>query len=329
MDMTRSIKDPSDRTFKRLTVAIVMILVIGIPLIGVLYFLDQYRDPGPNMADRAIQSAEEAVRQNPNSVTSRFALAELYATKDRYAEAIDQYDQILKASPGTAGVIIGRGQAYVAMGELDKAAADFQSVIDAKKDLEMAKVDKQLETAYYDLGALELDRGNAAKAVPLLSNAVAINGTDADALYKLGAALTATGDPKLAVDVIRLAVSLVPTGWCEPYGGLADAYTALKDTAGAGYANGMVAMCQGDLAGARTQLTAATSGTYALDAYVGLGLLAEGQGDASAAGAAYRQALEKDPKNFAAITGLGRVSASESAAPAPAASPSAAGTGAN
>jgi tetratricopeptide (TPR) repeat protein len=326
MAHTKNLSAPSARTTNRLIIGSILVLAIGIPLIGALYFLDQYRDPGPTMAERAIQTAEEAVRTTPNSVTSRFALAELYAAQGRQADAITQYDEILKAAPGTAGVLIGRGHAYVALDQLDKAAADFQAVIDAKKDAEMAGVDKQLQTAYYDLGSLELQRGDTAKAVGLLTHAVAINGTDADALYMLGKALTVSGDSKTAIDALRLAISLVPTGWCEPYSALAAAYAAAKDTAGAGYANGMVLSCQGQPDEARTALTAATTGTYALDAWIGLGLLAEGQGDFTAATEAYGKALAIDAKNFAAITGMGRVSAPEPGAssavdsPAPGAS---------
>lgn len=327
MAHTKHLTAPSRRTTTdRLIIGSLLVLAIGIPLIGVLYFLDQYRDPGPSMAERAIQTAEEAVRTTPNSVTSRFALAELYAAQGRQADAISQYDEILKAAPGTAGVLIGRGHAYVALGQLDAAAADFQAVIDGKQGTEMASVDKQLQTAYYDLASLELGRGNTAKAVDMATHAVAINGTDADALYLLGTALTASGDTKTAIDALRLAISLVPTGWCEPYTALAAAYTKAADTAGAGYANGMVAACQGRPDEARTALTAATTGAFALDAYVGLGLLAEGQGDFAAATAAYDQALAIDPKDFAAITGMGRVSAPEAGAsnaigsPAPGAS---------
>jgi tetratricopeptide (TPR) repeat protein len=329
MHMTRSVKNPSDRTINRLIIGSILVLAVGIPLIGVLYVLDQYRDPGPTMAERAIESAEKAVRETPNSVSARFALAELYATQGRTQDAIAQYDEILKASPGQAAVLIGRGQAYATIGQTDAAAADFQAVIDAKKDSEMASTDRQLATAYYDLGSLELQRGDAKKASDLLTQAVAINTTDADTLYMLGKALIATGDTKTAIEAIRLAVALVPTGWCEPYAELSAAYAAAKDTAGTAYANGMGAMCAGRTDEARTALTDATKGAYALDAYVGLGLLNEGAGDYDAAASAYRSALEKDPQNFAATTGLGRVSAGEPAATSPVDSPAPGASGGN
>ena len=160
----QDIKKPrtlSDRTQHRLIVGMVMILVIGIPLVGALYFFDQFRDPGPAMADRAVMSAEDAVQKSPNAIAPRFTLAELYASKGRYADAIVQYEEILKVQPDTAAVLLGRGRARMAMGELDAAATDFQAVIDGAVDKEMAGYDQQLEAAYYSLGAVDAQAGPA------------------------------------------------------------------------------------------------------------------------------------------------------------------------
>jgi tetratricopeptide (TPR) repeat protein len=326
MNMARTLKAPGDRTLNRLIVGSVLVLAIGIPLIAVIYFFDQYRDPGPSLSDRAIQAAEEAVRQNPNSINVRFTLAELYAGQARYPEAIVQYDEILKVQPDATGALLARGKAQVGLGKPDAAAADFQKVIDGLKNGEMAHVDQQLEAAYYNLGAVELKRGRSKEAVDLLARAVNINRTDADALYLLGTALIQSGDAETGIEALNRSIELVPTGWCDPYSELAQAYAAQKDTAGAQYATGMVASCQGRPAEAKAQLEPLTAGPYALKALIGLGLLAEEQGDTAAAMDAYTKALAVDPKNFAAVTGLGRVNGgtdTEAASP----SPSAAGGG--
>jgi tetratricopeptide (TPR) repeat protein len=322
MQMARTLKTPNDKTLNRLIRGSILVLAIGIPLIAVLYFFDQYRDAGPSLPDRVVQAAEEAVRKNPNSVNVRYALAELYAGRSRFAEAIVQYDEILKVQPNVAGALLGRGRAQVGLGKLDPAAADFQKVIDGAKGGEMAHVDQQLESAYYNLGALELQRGNAKQAVDILTNAIKINRTDADALYLLGTALVQSGDPGTGAEALQSAINLVPTGWCEPYSGLAQAYAALKDTTGAQYANGMVASCQGKPTEAKAQLEPLTAGPYGLKALIGLGLLAEEQGDSAGAADAYTKALAKDPQNFLAVTGLGRVKGgtdADAASPSPSA----------
>lgn len=323
MQHIRKTRAPSDRTQHRLIVGMVMVLVIGIPLVGALYFFDQFRDPGPAMADRAIMSAEDAVQKSPNAITPRFTLAELYAAKGRYPEAITQYEEILKVQPGTAAVLLGHGRALLAMEQLDAAAADFQKVIDGAIDKEMAGYDQQLEAAYYSLGAVELKRGHPKEASELLADAVKINRTDADALYLLGTAMIESGDAKSGIDALHLAIALVPTGWCDPYAELSKAYTSQKDATGATYADGMVALCQQRYAESQTQLAAASSGPHALEAFIGLGLLAEQQGDYPAAADAYTKALAEDPKSFAATTGLGRVSGASQAHASP--SPSASG----
>ena len=322
MQITRRTTRPSDRTINRMIIGILAILAVGIPLIGALYFFDQTRDAGPSLADRAILAAEDAVQKSPNSITPRFNLAELYAAKGRYPEAITQYDEILKAKPDTAAVLIGRGKAEAALDQLDAAVADFQKVIAGATGKEMSGFDQQLEAAYYNLGAVELKRDHPKEAADLLAKAIVINRTDADTLYLLGTALIQSGDAKSGTDALRLAVALVPTGWCDPYAELGVGYAAKQDAPGVAYSNGMVALCEKRYAEAQTQLTAASSGTYSLDAFIGLGLLAEEQGDQAAATDAYNKALALDPKNFAAITGLGRVSGATQVDASPAASPS-------
>lgn len=331
MHMARNSKSISDRTLNRLIVGSLLILVIGIPVVGVVYFFDQYREAGPSMVQRAIDAGEQAVRKNPNAIGSRLQLAAAYITAKRYKDAIDQYGQVLKAETGNRVALLGRGQAYLALGDLQAASKDYQAIIDAARNEEMAGSDQQLQTAYYSLGSIQLKLGKPRDAVDSLKAALGINGTDADALFALGTALTQTGDAKNAVIALRKAVAFVPTGWCEPYSALEKAYQAFGKPAGAQYAGAMATFCgnQPDLA--KPQLQSLTSGEFAVDALVGLALIAENQSDATAAADYYRRVLAKDPKNFAAITGLNRVTepaasaAPSSGAPSPSPSPSASG----
>ncbi len=320
MHIPRRLTAPSDRTTNRLIVGSILVLVIGIPLIGVLYFFDQYRSPGPSLIERDIQVAQEAVTKNPNLLTARLALAQAYAKAGRFTDAVAQYDQILNVSPDAAGALLGRGGVEIALDRLDAAAADFQKIVDAAKGGEMANVDPQLESAYYSLGVIALKKGQPKDAVIQLANAIQIKQTDADALNLLGTALLQAGEPQRAVTATRQAIALVPIGWCDPYSQLETAYQALNDSAGAQYAAGMVAFCQDRPDEAKAKLGSLTSGAYAVDALVGLGLIAEAQNDAAAAADAYGKVLEKDPKNFAAITGLGRIGGPSGS---PASSPSA------
>lgn len=315
MQMTRTRRGPSDRTLNRLIVGMALALVVGVPLVGVLYFMDRYVDPGPTMLERSITQGEEAVRQNPNQVGTRMQLALIYAGAERYADAIAQYGEVIKAQPDSVSALLGRGRAYAQSGQLDAAAADFQTVVDETRDGEMATADPQLEAAYYNLGAIALQQARPKDAVTLLGKAIAIDRTDADALNGLGTALIQTGDPKGAVEMLRRAIALVPTGWCDPYAALGQAYTALGDAAGAAYATGMVAFCEKRPEEAKQALAPVTSGPLAVDALVGLGLIAESEADTTAATDYYTRALAVDPQDFGAVTGMKRLGTATDAAP--------------
>ncbi|HEY6056750.1 MAG TPA: tetratricopeptide repeat protein, partial [Candidatus Limnocylindrales bacterium] len=138
------------------------------------------------------------------------------------------------------------------------------------------------------------------------------------ALNLLGAALIKVGDDSTAVQALRSAVALVPSGWCEPYGNLAQAYAALKDTTGAAWATAMVGLCDGRPTEASELLQPLVGGPMNRDALLGLGQAAEALGDTAAAISFYSRVYAADPSDFAAITALNRLGAS-----APAASPSA------
>ena len=319
----RRLTAPSDRTTTRLIIAAVLVLLVGIPLIAFVYVQDQYRPAGPALVDREIQVAEDAVKADPNLLTARLALAQLYAKSGRAADAVEQYDQILTVSPDAGSALLGRASANVGLGALDAAAADFQKVVDLAKGGEMAGADRQLESAHYGLGMIALRQDRPEDAVVHLADAVNINRTDADALLLLGSALLQAGEPQRAVTATEQAVALVPIGWCEPYAQISSAYTALGDAAGATYGTAMVAFCEGRTDEAKTALGALTTGAHAVDALVGLGLIAETESDLAAALEAYTKAVALEPTDFAATTGLARAGGTPPPAPtsAPSASP--------
>ncbi len=297
----------SDRTLNRLIVGAIVALVIIVPLIGVIYFLDRSTDPGPSMAQRAVTSAEEAVRKEPNNVTARIALATAYVAAERLGDAVTQYTTVLEVSKDHRGALLGRGRTYVLLGDDASATKDFERMVEIAKGGEMAAADPQLEEAYYRLGDIALRGGRYQEAVDMLTAALKINRGDADAMNLLGAAYVKTGQPKEAIEPLRRAVAFVPTGWCDPYQNLAAAYGALGDTDGAAWANGMVAFCTQQPDVAIAALTPLTTGTYAVDALLGLGMIAEEQADVDTATSMYLKVLEKDPANFNATTGLKRL----------------------
>jgi len=330
MTNTKTLKTPSDRTMNRLIVGAILVLALGIPLIGVLYVVDRYVAPPPPIVDQKALELEDAVRKTPNNLTLRLRLAGAYSASKRYDEAVAQFDEVLTATdalkPEDALGFrktshLGRGDARRLQGDLDGAALDYQAVVDLAKDGEFAPVDRELESAYFQLGDVALTQGRPTAAVTSLEAALAINHTDADTLHLLGQAYLGTGDAEKAVEPLREAVLFVPIGWCEPYATLGQAYTSLGRPEEATWASSMAAFCTDQTVDPSATLKGLVDGPAGLDALVGLGLIAEIRGDSAAAADWYRQAIAQQPDDFTASSGLSRVAPTEDAGPTPVAPP--------
>ena len=325
MNATNTFSRISDRTLRRATRIAVVALVIGIPLVAGFYWLDRHPAAGPTLEQRNVAAAEDAVRQSPNDLGARNHLAAAYVSAGRLDDGIAQFTQVLGADSGNRAALLGRGLAYLAEARLDPtkvdatklplASADFQALVDASAKGEFAANDPQLEQAYYELGVIALLDNRAADAVTALTAALKINGTDADALYSFGTALIQTGDPTKAVAALRQSVAFVPTGWCDPYHGLVDGYTALKDATGTQWATGMVAMCEKRYDDATAALQPLTAGPMKVDALLGLALVAVQRGNGTDAASLYREVLAIDPTNTSASIGLGQLGAIGSPVP--------------
>jgi tetratricopeptide (TPR) repeat protein len=313
----------SDRVLNRAIAVLVVALAIGLPAIALVYYLDRHVDAGPSIADRTITAAEAAVRTNPNMLSARLALAAAYAGAGRQSDAATQYTEVLGGDATNRAALLGRADTYRSLGQLDAAAADYQALVDVASGGEMANVDVQLEAAYFGLGSIALAQDRPRDAATLLANALVIDRTDADALDLMGTALIAIGDNWNAVDALRDAVALVPTGWCDPYTHLGQAYTALGEPDGATYASGMVAFCEGRSDDAMRLLQSVPDGPFTGDVLIGQGLVAEDLGDTQAAIEFYTRVYDSDPSNFLAVTGLNRLGATVSPVPVPPTAPAA------
>lgn len=297
----------TDRQINRAIKGLAVALILGVPLVAGFYWLDRHPDSGPSLNDRAVAAAEEAVRANPNDLSTRNHLAAAYVSAGRFADGIAAFSEVLKASPTDRAALLGRGLAYLQTKELDSAAADFEALVDLAKAGEFAMTDPQLEQAYYELGVIALEQSRPADAATHLRAALAINGADADALSSFGLALIRSDDPTTGVQALRRAVQFVPSGWREPYQGLVEGYTALGNADGTAFAGAMVAFCDGRLDEAAAALQPLTAGPMAIDAHLGLALVAAFRGDTVQARSEYEVVLTADPGNTSALIGLSQL----------------------
>jgi Flp pilus assembly protein TadD len=306
------------RWIKRLALLCFVVLVAFVAF----YAVDRFRMPATPIMDRELAALEDAVRADPTDIASRGRLGDIYFLAERYDDAIAQYSEIIKAGKQDEAAYVSRGLAYERTGDLDAAAADYAKVIEVAGDAEIANVDPMLQTAYYGLGSIALAQDRPDEAIEPLQKALSIKRTDADTLNLLGAAYVKAGSPEKAFEPLRRAILFVPATWAEPYESLAAAYTATGEAEQAEWAAAMAeaiaALAEGgsgDTSGAVARLQAIADGDAALDARIGLGLLAERAGDNAGAEGWYRRAIELDAENQAAQLGLSRVSGGTQAHP--------------
>lgn len=292
-----------------------ILLVVAVVGFGAYYSLDrQLSKPVTQEGPRIeLSQYEQVVRDDPNNITNRLALADAYYSLGRYNDAIAQYDAALVINDKSSIAHVGLGRAKLAALDLAGAAESLQAVIDQSKEEDVSGT--LVQSAYYYLGKIALEKQQPDEAIAQLKEATTIEPSDADAWYLMGTAYIQSGQLDEAVNVLTQAVLFVPD-FTEAYEQLALIY----DQQGAGgkalYARGMIAYSEGELDDAAEQLEAAISASPTLaQAYSGLGLVREVQGQRDAAVLAYQQALHLEPDDFSAKGGLQRLSGASAVAP--------------
>jgi len=108
--------------------ALIVLVVIGILVAGVaLVQAIVVGDDGTprTAAERAIQSAEEAVRANPDDPVARVRLAAAYLEQGSTAKAAEQAELALRLNPEMPDAHFVLGVAHYRNGDIDKAIASL------------------------------------------------------------------------------------------------------------------------------------------------------------------------------------------------------------
>lgn len=313
-----SLTNLNDQQLNRWIKRVLLLLVVGTVAFAAFYVFDRYRAPTTPIVDQRIAALEQAVRDKPDDIASRGQLADTYKAKGRFQDAITQYNAILETDKQTELATYGRAGAYLGLEQYDDAAKDYKAVVAIAKAGEMANVDPMLEASYYFLGSIAMKQDKPSEAIGYLEAALAITRSDADALYLVGTAYTATGATDKAVAALRGSIAFDPIGSADPYTALVDAYTRAGNAAEAEWAAAMVDVVGQEAGDAKSRLEALVGGPASVDAMIGLGLLFEKNGDTGSASDWYQKALAADPTNAPARLGLGRVGGHDAASPLPA-----------
>ena len=321
-DLAELITD--EARLRSLLIRTVKYFMVVFALFVVVYTIGQR---GSHVADKNIPasgvvSAEAAVRANPNDITARLTLADAYAQVKRTKDALAQLQEVLKAVPDNRSALLGVGAILYEQGKYDDAKKYLQKFTDTAGTGEFSQSDTQLQRAYYILGLIALKQNDADVAVEALSRALAIESGDADALYALGNAWVLSKKYDSAIKSYQQALAFVPTGWCEPYKGLATAYGQTKDDQGQKYASAMSKVCGGAGTSAAAPLKTLLEGKFRISAMLGLGAAAENDRDFTTAADWYRKVLKEEPTNLAAKGGLLSSGGGHAGMASPTASPS-------
>jgi tetratricopeptide (TPR) repeat protein len=300
----------STQSIQRAVWIVLAALITSLALFGGYYYWDRYvrlGDQSPLELD--VQHLEEAIREDPQNPEARVALSEYYVSSGQYQEGLKQANQVLRLYPEHEGALLISGIAYVRMDQPEAALEPLERFVALRKDQEMAHIDTALEAAYYFLGESYVKLDRPAEAIPLLEAALAINRTDADALYQVGVAYQANSQPEIALERYQQAVRFVPD-FTEAYSGMIESYTALDQPDYVAYARGMQAFTLGDYETAQIHLKHATQALPDFAAaFLGLGLTYEKTGSPDAALGAIQRALELNPGDFATQQAHGRLQA--------------------
>ena len=300
-----------ERLLDRMLIWTAALLAVAIVAFAAYYYLDRtLQDDGPTTgnAEHEVAAYEQAVRDDPQDIAARGALAQLYLVDGRYTEAIEQYQAVLTQDETSIGALLGLGRAQLAAGDATAATGSFEKIITLTADAEMPG--DSTEAAHYYAGSIALDQLRPADAIAHLKAAVAIEPSDADAWHMLGAAYLANGDLDESIAALSRAVLFVPN-FTEAYDKLAAAYEGKGMAGESSYAQGMAAYSRGQHGDAIRELKAATEASPNFSpAYAGLGLTYEARGERELAIGAYERAVELDANDFTAQTGLARLGAS-------------------
>lgn len=185
--------------------------------------------------DEAQAALERALGVDPQNIRALTGLAKLAAAAGEIPRAVELLDRAASASPADAPARYLAAQILLAAGSTDEAERRLREVVaaspangSARNDLAwlLAKRGADLDTALSlaeqarriqptadvidTLGFVQLQRGDAAAAIALFEEALALRPKDPTIRYHLGLALVKSGDRERAAATLREALDAGP-----------------------------------------------------------------------------------------------------------------------
>lgn len=297
-----------NRSLGRLVVLMVIAAILMAVTFGAYYYVDRYiRFGDKSPVEVEIENLEGIVLDNPQDLEARLSIAQLYYENGDYSKAIQYAEPVLTARPDDAAPLFLLGVVYGETGQLDAAVESLKHLAQIRRESPMAQADRLLEASLYYLGANYVKLNRVDEAIEVLSEALEIDGTDADVFYQLGLAFDLKGEYEQSIDAYQSAIRFVPD-FTEAYLGMAEAYDALGMASQALYAQGMMSFSTKQYQQAQQDLERAAQGLpNFVPVYLGLALTYEQQGEYGLARKNIDRVLELEPENFNANVILNRL----------------------
>jgi len=236
----------------------------------------------PKRWDEAIAQAQQGAFLNPKDPLVQMAVGQIFEAGNNIDQANLAYGRALATDPGYTPARVANVNVLLRKGQTDAALADAQKIVQEMPGNAQAQL---------QLGRLYLRKGDWQNAYNALDQSVKLAPGDAEAQARLGTAAQYIGKKPEALAAYKKAVELDPKNvdYRTTYGLLLGV-------------NG-----QADAGAAELQKVVSTPGYSSSDGYVNLGWLYRNTEpkkiDQSVA--AYKKALELNPKEEQAALGMG------------------------
>ena len=165
------------------------------------YYSQGVREFEEGKYDKAIESFDKAIQQDPNFEDAYHYRGQAYYKLDRYPNAIIDYNKVLQLDPQNAEAYHHRGQAYSISGNYDQAIVDFSKAIGLKPDF---------AAAYSDRAQVYKKQGNEALALKDLNEALRYDPNQAEVFYQRGLTNQSLDKHRDAVSDFTQALRLNP-----------------------------------------------------------------------------------------------------------------------
>ncbi|MBI4375605.1 MAG: VWA domain-containing protein [Elusimicrobia bacterium] len=111
--------------------------------------------------------------------------------RERYEEALREYDKAAKAAPGDARPVFNAGDALYRLEDLERAEAAFKAIAQSGTQPKDLRAD-----AYYNLGNVMYQRGELPKAIESFRKSLSLRPGDPEAAHNLALALRRLKNPQ-------------------------------------------------------------------------------------------------------------------------------------